>query len=272
MILCKVLSYYKSSTGFLYVCLLLASIFVHKYFFLVLMLVFSIICLFEFQRLIHFKKPILYFILIAGFIAIHYLNPTTNFLLGLLAITLFIQLLLLKDLLFIRIIPMFEKKKYVVTIFYLITCFYFLTLIPFSINNSYTPIYIISLFILIWTNDSFAYLSGKNFGKRKLYSKISPKKTIEGFIGGLLAAIIGGIIIFYTSKTLSIIHWVIIAVIVSIFGTIGDLIQSKFKRQAGVKDSGTIMPGHGGIFDRLDSILYASPFVFLYLQILTHVS
>lgn len=125
--------------------------------------------------------------------------------------------------------------------------------------------------MLIWVNDSFAYLTGKNFGKHKLYSKISPKKTIEGFAGGFIAAIIGGVFIFYLSNSHSLAHWIVIAAIVSVFGTIGDLIQSKFKRQAGVKDSGKIMPGHGGIFDRLDSILYASPFVFLYLQIITYV-
>ncbi len=167
---------------------------------------------------------------------------------------------------------MFEKKKYIVSIFYLISCFFFLTLIPFDQFRNYQPIYLIGLLVLIWVNDSFAYLTGKNFGKHKLYSKISPKKTIEGFIGGFIAAIIGGILISYFSKSLSLLHWIAIASIVSIFGTIGDLIQSKFKRQAGVKDSGKIMPGHGGIFDRLDSILYASPFVFLYLQIITYVS
>jgi len=138
--------------------------------------------------------------------------------------------------------------------------------------KTYNPIYILGVLILIWVNDSFAYLSGKNFGKHKLYEKISPKKTIEGFVGGFIAAIIAGILIQYFTDTLSTFHWVIIAIITSIFGTIGDLIQSKFKRQAGVKDSGTIMPGHGGVFDRLDSILYASPFVYLYLQIIYYVS
>ena len=167
---------------------------------------------------------------------------------------------------------MFEKKKFIVSLCYLIFCFLFITLIPFDANGNYQPLYILGVLILIWVNDSFAYLTGKNFGKRKLYEKISPKKTIEGFAGGCIAAIIAGVLIYYFTETLSMVHWVIIALITSVFGTIGDLIQSKFKRQAGVKDSGTIMPGHGGIFDRLDSILYASPFVFLYLQIIYYVS
>ena len=107
---------------------------------------------------------------------------------------------------------------------------------------------------------------GKNFGKHKLLEKISPKKTIEGFVGGLFFAVLAGVIIGYTSNNLSILNWVIIAVIVSVFGTLGDLVESKFKRQAGVKDSGTIMPGHGGLLDRLDSLFFLAPFVYLYIH------
>ncbi|GAA0725452.1 hypothetical protein GCM10009430_31130 [Aquimarina litoralis] len=125
---------------------------------------------------------------------------------------------------------------------------------------------------MIWTNDTFAYLVGKNFGKHKLLERISPKKTIEGFIGGFIFTLIAGYLIAIFSDTLSIYLWLIISIIMSIFGTLGDLIQSKFKRQAGVKDSGSIMPGHGGIFDRLDSIIFASPFLYAFLQILNHVS
>ncbi|WP_010520735.1 phosphatidate cytidylyltransferase [Aquimarina agarivorans] len=264
--------YTRAFSGFIYVCILIGSILFHKYSFLGVFFAFSLICLYEFQRLIHFKKVFLYLILISGYYATHFIKIPDTITWSFLFITLFIQLLLLKDLLFIRIIPMFEKKKYVVSIFYLISCFFYLTLIPFDKFNNYRPVFIIGLLVLIWVNDSFAYLTGKNFGKHKLYPKISPKKTVEGFLGGFFAAIIGGVLIYYFSNSLSILHWIVLAIIVSVFGTIGDLIQSKFKRQAGVKDSGKIMPGHGGIFDRLDSILYASPFVFLYLQIISYVS
>ncbi len=263
--------YTRAISGFIYICILIGSILLHKYSFLGVFFIFSLICLYEFQQLIHFKKIFLFVILILGFIATHFIKIPIIFTWSFLFISLFVQLLLLKDLLFIRIIPMFEKKKYIVSVFYLISCFFFLTLIPFDQFGNYKPINIIGLLVLIWVNDSFAYLTGKNFGKHKLYSKISPKKTIEGFAGGFIAAIIGGVFIFYLSNSHSLAHWIVIAAIVSVFGTIGDLIQSKFKRQAGVKDSGKIMPGHGGIFDRLDSILYASPFVFLYLQIITYV-
>ena len=128
------------------------------------------------------------------------------------------------------------------------------------------------MFVLVWANDSFAYLIGKNFGKRKLLERVSPKKTVAGFIGGLAGSILAGFIIFNYTQSLSLLLWFAMAVIVSVLGTFGDLIESKFKRQAGVKDSGNLMPGHGGIYDRLDSILYTSPFVYALLEIVDYVS
>ena len=117
---------------------------------------------------------------------------------------------------------------------------------------------------MIWCNDTFAYICGKLLGKHKLYEKISPKKTIEGFIGGVIFTQIAALIIYYnTQLNASLLFWLVLAFVVSLMGTIGDLIESKYKRQAGVKDSGAIMPGHGGILDRLDSIIFAAPFLFL---------
>ena len=107
---------------------------------------------------------------------------------------------------------------------------------------------------------------GKNLGKRKLFQSVSPKKTIEGFVGGLVFSIIASFIITKYNEDFSALNWMIIAAIVSFIGTIGDLVESKFKRQANVKDSGTIMPGHGGVLDRLDSLLFAAPFVYLYIN------
>lgn len=121
---------------------------------------------------------------------------------------------------------------------------------------------------MIWANDTFAYLVGRNFGKTKLYEKISPNKTVEGALGGLIAGIIAAFIIAKYVTVLSLTNWIMIAIIVFIFGSLGDLIESKFKREAGVKDSGNFIPGHGGFLDRLDSIVFAAPFVYVYLQLI----
>ena len=163
--------------------------------------------------------------------------------------------------------------KYLYLIGYVILPFLFITKISFG--QEYNNKIIIGLFIIIWTNDTFAYLVGKSFGKHKLFERISPKKTVEGFIGGVTFAVLAGFLLskFYIKPNpyflqKSIIIWTTIAVITGVMGTIGDLVESKFKRIAGVKDSGNIMPGHGGMLDRLDSIIFVAPFIYLFYQIL----
>ena len=169
-----------------------------------------------------------------------------------------------------KTITNFEKWLYLIG--YIIFPFVIITKIPFG-QSGYNPKIIIGIFVLIWTNDTFAYLVGKSIGKHKLFERISPKKTIEGFIGGFVFTIIAGIIIAkYLLNTSNLTIWIGTAVLVSIFATLGDLIQSRFKRIAGVKDSGKIMPGHGGILDRLDSMIFVAPFIFLFYQILNYVS
>lgn len=158
--------------------------------------------------------------------------------------------------------------RYFLWIGYLLFAFILTNYVPMGVRG-YNPKILISIFILIWTNDTFAYLVGKNFGKRKLFPAISPKKTIEGFIGGLVFAIVSGVVLSqYYIGAKNFYFWIVIAIIVSIFSTLGDLIESKFKRVAGIKDSGKIMPGHGGILDRLDSIIFVIPFINLFYLIL----
>jgi phosphatidate cytidylyltransferase len=121
----------------------------------------------------------------------------------------------------------------------------------------------------IWINDTMAYIVGSLFGKTP-FSKISPKKTWEGTGGGavLCVAVIGLLGYFIpAAKQIAVQHWIAIAAICAIFGTAGDLLESKIKRMADVKDSGTIMPGHGGFLDRFDSLLVATPFVWLYIKL-----
>ncbi len=261
----------RSLSGFLYVSILLVSIFISKYTFLGIFLVFGMISIYEFQKLIHLRNKRLYLIFFVLFATLNIFQDLLYITIPFLVLTIITELFLVKDLVTIRIIPMFEQRKYRTSIFYLTTCIIFLTLVP-NYSGEYEPLIIAGAFLITWANDTFAYLVGKNFGKHKLLERISPKKTIEGFVGGFLFSLLTGYLIAVLSHTLSITIWLIISIIMSIFGTLGDLIQSKFKRQAGVKDSGTIMPGHGGIYDRLDSVIFASPFLYAFLQILNYVS
>jgi phosphatidate cytidylyltransferase len=115
----------------------------------------------------------------------------------------------------------------------------------------------------IWINDTMAYIVGSMIGKTP-FSKISAKKTWEGTVGGALLCIVVIALLGWCTKFYSVQDWIIIAAICAVFGTLGDLLESKLKRLAGVKDSGTLMPGHGGFLDRFDSLLVATPFVWLY--------
>jgi len=124
---------------------------------------------------------------------------------------------------------------------------------------------VISVFLLIWSNDTFAYLVGSFIGKNKMYERISPGKTWEGTIGGAILTIASSFLIYKWFGILELHDWIIISAIVAVFGTLGDLVESMLKRSVGVKDSGSIMPGHGGILDRFDSLIMVAPFVFLYL-------
>ena len=128
------------------------------------------------------------------------------------------------------------------------------------------PKLVLLVFALIWVNDIFAYLTGRLLGKHKLFERISPGKTIEGSIGGLVFTLAGIIVFSHYVDWLSIGMAVGMGMIAVVFGTLGDLCESMLKRQAGVKDSGTLIPGHGGILDRFDSVLFAVPFVFVFLQ------
>lgn len=134
----------------------------------------------------------------------------------------------------------------------------------------YSSFTIIGYFIIQWVSDTGAFLFGITLGKHRLFERISPKKSWEGAIGGFITTIGAAFLVHYMFPALSLTNWIIISLIITFFGIFGDLIESLFKRSVNVKDSGKIMPGHGGILDRFDSTLIALPMVYFYLQIINY--
>ena len=135
-----------------------------------------------------------------------------------------------------------------------------------SIENS--SLFILTILILIWLSDTGAYLIGSQLGKRKLLPRISPNKTVEGFFGAFLFTIIGAIVLFKTATMHhSLMWWIGLSICIWIFGALGDLVQSSIKRKYGIKDSGSFLPGHGGIWDRFDSLLLVTPYVLLFVNL-----
>jgi len=257
-------------SGIVYVCIFLFSILFSQITYIELITFFSLISLWEFSKILKVNNILPYLVLFGlsaiAFIGVDNYMPKKA-LLVLVAYAVFNAIQLLIDLFSKEYKVRNDLANLMLQIKYVVLPFFFLTLLPFF-KEGYHPYIIIYTILIIWTNDSFAFLVGKNIGKRKLFERISPKKTIEGFIGGLLFAVLLGGIIGCFSKELSMLNWVLIAIIISVFGTLGDLVESKFKRQAKVKDSGTIMPGHGGLLDRLDSLFFLAPFVYLYIHFL----
>jgi phosphatidate cytidylyltransferase len=157
-----------------------------------------------------------------------------------------------------------ENGKLIFTVVYTSLPFGFALGLPkFSTEYHTFSLEIFFLFILIWSSDTFAYISGMLFGKHKMVPKISPKKTWEGFAGGVILTLI---LSFFIEKYFPELrgNWLIVGFLVSVFAPIGDLTESQLKRTFGAKDSGNIIPGHGGILDRLDSFLICVPAVYLY--------
>ena len=139
----------------------------------------------------------------------------------------------------------------------------------FQFGDTYNYEVLIGYFFILWANDTGAYLVGRKFGKRKLFERISPKKTWEGSLGGAFFGLLLGYVNSQIFEDLDILTWMILALIVVIFGSLGDLVESLFKRSLGIKDSGKILPGHGGVLDRFDGIFISAPMVYTFLKILS---
>lgn len=267
----------RSISGLVYIVLLIGATLLSPISFVVLFATFMLIAVYEFCKLANIKSMIPYIMAIAGIslFSIYISNDFyTNLLLNIGALLISVSLLAE---LFSNNAPKLKDAtaKYVRLTGYVIIPFLLIIKLPFldaAAEFDFNPYVVIGMFVLIWANDTFAYIVGKSIGKNKLFERISPKKTVEGFIGGVIFTVAGAYILglYYTFLTPW--QWMAFAAILSVFGTLGDLVESKLKRTAGVKDSGSIMPGHGGILDRLDSVLFAIPFLFLYYQILKYVS
>ena len=145
--------------------------------------------------------------------------------------------------------------------------FYFISQIPFFSGQKYHPHNLLGYFFILWSYDTGAYLAGSKFGKHRLWERLSPKKSWEGVFGGAILALAVAYFIsqYYTDFSRK--DWLIITFIIMITGTLGDLVKSMFKRSINIKDSGNIIPGHGGILDRFDALFLSAPFVLCYLFI-----
>ena len=135
----------------------------------------------------------------------------------------------------------------------------------FPEKGDFQPWILLGVLFVVWVFDSMAYVAGSMFGRHKIHKKISPQKSWEGFLAGAVFAMVMGIVNAVIFQVPTLTDWLVIAAIVVIFGTLGDLFESKIKRKLKVKDSGTVLPGHGGLLDRLDSLLFIIPVVYVWL-------
>ncbi len=261
----------RSISGILYVGLLVASLYTGPFYAYNLLLLFNLLALIEFQKINRHKSPFPVLLLI-GLVYFQYkgLLPAQGipYLVGIAIVA--------NTWLGIRLFaPTLLQNSIFVRYFY---SYGYLTFSAFSVvlltgsPDKYLPGYLLITFILIWTNNSFAYLTGKKWGKTFLFPSISPKKTWEGFWGGTIATLIAALLIAYFDTVFNYLQLFILGVSVSILATLGDLVESQFKRLSGVKDSGSLIPGHGGFYDRMDSVIYTAPFMLIIIQILAYVS
>jgi phosphatidate cytidylyltransferase len=260
--------------GLLFAAALTGAILLGPYTFAALFLIFSLFVLREFYALCRE----------AGFAPLIYLGLLTGFLLFVLSFFIaakvfpyHVYIFLLPVIYAIPVYELFRKKKNPLAniaitgfgIVYVSIPFSLLNFLAFpepeGINN-YSYSLLISLFIFVWASDTGAYIFGVRFGRRRLIERISPKKSWEGLFGGIVTAIAVAWILTLVFPQYDFVFLGVLAVVIVISGTLGDLVESMIKRSIGVKDSGRFMPGHGGLLDRFDSILLATPVIYFVLE------
>lgn len=264
----------RAISGLLFVVILTACIFLHPLCFFALFFIINIIGILEFAHMaqmmsIRINRPMCILcgclLFTAGFLH-NYIGYRDGYLIAFLATFI------------LSICELYRKHTHafqnlafgIYVLFYISLPFTLLIYFPYMCSGHWQPDIIFFPFLLVWFNDTFAYLFGSKLGKHKLFPRISPKKSWEGAIGGGLTTILAGLLLAPYIDGINFINAAVISGIVVLFGSFGDLIESMFKRCIEIKDSGHIMPGHGGVLDRLDSILFALPAIFVYLAFVTN--
>ncbi len=261
--------------GAVFIGLLLGGMLINEYSFVIVFSLITVLCLYEFYGLVEkeAKVPVIrtwnilggFFLFLGGFYYCVYSSSAIAFVPYIIyLITLFVSELYLK-----HPNPIQSLAYSLLGQLYIAAPMALINYLVFAYQpGSYHCIYILALLIFIWINDTFAYLTGMAFGKHRLFERISPKKSWEGFIGGAIISISASLIFAHFFPNSSTIAWMGFAAVTVVFGTWGDLFESLIKRTIGVKDSGAMIPGHGGILDRFDSTILAIPSVFVYLVII----
>lgn len=266
-------------TGAIFVAVLILGILINQYSFLIVFLLITVLALHEFYGLLNKagKASINTNLNILGgivfFIAFYlYFSSTIRSFIIFVPYVIYILIVFISELYAKREDPIRSLAYSFLGQVYVVFPLSLLSYLAFGYESSggYHHAMLLALFIFIWVNDSFAYLTGSMFGKHRMFERISPKKSWEGFAGGALFAIIASVIYstFYTQ--IPVWGWIGFALTMIIFGTLGDLIESLFKRTLQVKDSGSLLPGHGGILDRIDSVIFAIPAQFVFLEIFSY--
>lgn len=260
----------RAITGLFFIAVMLGSMLAGSYVFSIFYLLLSVLCLQELYKLArqggiqpNISTGLLVGALVyAAFASLGY-DMHTRALLALvpvILISIFVQQLFKTS-----TAPFTDVAYTYLGLIFTIMPFSFFHALGFVQGNGFNFHFPLAFFILLWSNDTGAYLVGRFAGRTKLFERHSPKKTWEGFFGGVAIAAIAAYIIslFYTEITWR--QWVSVAVLIGCFGTLGDLTESMLKRSINVKDSGSLLPGHGGLLDRFDGLLLAAPVVFAYL-------
>ena len=263
----------RAITGFFFVAVMLASVFLGVYAFTLFFLILSVLTVEEFYRLVSTDevKPQKRWGL-ALTLSI-YLPVCLFFFKGeplqyLLICVPLIILIIVAELYRNKLHPFHNIAYTLFGVLYTAVPFCFFYGIAF-IDGEYSSHYPLAFLILLWSSDTGAYLFGISLGKHKLFERHSPKKTWEGFAGGMITSLAAAGILSIYFHELPFYHWLVISAIIVVSGTLGDLSESMLKRSVSAKDSGTILPGHGGLLDRFDGLLLAAPLVFVYLQLIS---